>query len=353
MNNSIFLSNTKYKLKQHLGNGAFGEVFLVYDEILDKDIAIKLIKINSQLDFQEAKIGNYISHPNLVKIHSAEYIDDHHIIIEMDFCEKGSIENKFNSNGYLPMKEALKYIKDILRGLDALHGNSIFHNDIKPKNILIGSSNQAMLSDYGISIISENKKAIQPLKGFYKLHYAPETFDTNCINVSTDIYQMGLTLFRLVNGSYILPNKFNMLSEDKYNKLIKTGSLINKNDYQDFVPRNLKSIISKATNIDPVKRYKSAREMRHALEQIVIYGDWNVDAMGNLYGEDLCNIYTYEETLRMQKYEFKAFKQSKKSKRKSQVHKYDKTHLSLTELKNVRKNFMQDVVNGTVGDSYK
>jgi len=344
-----FLNETKYKIKKHIGNGCFGEVFLAYDEILNKDIAVKLIKIRSELDYQEAQIGNYINHQNLVKIHSAEYINNNeYIIIEMDFCENGSIENNFNSNGYIPLKDALKYTKESLRGLEALHGNSVFHNDIKPKNILIGSSNQAMLSDYGISIISKNKKAIEPLKGFYKLHCAPETFDTKCINVTTDIYQMGLTLFRLTNGNHILQGKFNSLGEIEYNELIKKGALIDKDDYQDFIPRCLKSVISKATDLNPEKRYQSAREMRHALEQIIICGDWNISSSGNLFGEDQDNIYTFEKLIKKGKYEFRAFKENKKNGRKTQIHKYNKKDLTSKNIKSLRKHFMQDVVNGNI-----
>lgn len=341
--------NEKYEIKKLLGQGNFGQVYLVHNKILNKERVIKIVQVIDADTFQEAQIGNIITHKNLVKIHSAEYNQDlQHLIIEMDYCEKGSIESKLNANGYLPLKKAIKYTIELLRGLEALHGNSIFHNDIKPKNILISSDDRAMLTDYGIAMMSSDKQPINPQKGFYKLHYAPESFETACINISTDIYQVGLTLFRIINGVEVLPTKFYQIGEESYFELVKSGKLITKNDYLDFVPRQIKMIINKAISPDIKKRYQTAREMRHSLEQLIISGDWNLDSNGILYGEDNRFKYTFDIETKQNKYNFKAYKINKKSNIKTQIHKYDKKNIDIKSLNAHKKNFMQDVVTGNI-----
>ena len=337
----------KYNIIRQLGNGSFGAVYFVHNKILNKDRAIKVIATTDKNTFQEAQIGNIITHSNLVKIHSAEYNQEkQHLIIEMDFCKNGSLENKLNSAGFISLKLALRYAVDILRGLEALHGVSIFHNDIKPKNILIGDDDHAILTDYGIAMMSEDKRPINPLKGFYKLHFAPETFNTGCINVSTDIYQVGLTLFRIINGVNILPNKYNSLGESTYAKLIKDGKLISNDDFLCFIPRQIKTIINKATSADINKRYKTAREMRHAIEQLVIKGDWTLGSNGNFLGEDSNYYYTYHTDIKQNLYSFNAYKENKMSHKKTQIHKYNGKQLTKTNLNKLLKQFMQDVVLG-------
>ncbi len=83
-----------------------------------------------------------------------------------------------------------------------LHSNGIYHNDIKPSNVLIGSHGQAQLADYGISGVDSSGKSLSITpRNAYKIHRAPETATTTpIINPQTEVYQVGITAFRLLNG---------------------------------------------------------------------------------------------------------------------------------------------------------
>ena len=339
----------KYDIIKPLGQGHFGFVLLAYDKILKKEVALKIVNNATEDTFKEAQAGNLINHKNLVKIHSADYIKkDKNLIIIMDYCKNGSIIQKLNSANFMPLSKSLQYIKDILRGLEALHGASIVHNDIKPQNILLGDREEAILTDYGIAMFSNGKQPIET-NDFYLPHCAPEISENNCISVTTDIYQVGLTLFRLINGCEILSNKFHCLGPEAYNQLVTSDKLITNKDYLVFVPTQVKKIINTAINNKPEKRYLSARSMRHSLEQIKIKGDWTVDSSGNYIGEDDKCFYTFTETpCGINLYIFKAFKETKECGRKTQIHKYYKKRVTKADIDKVRKRFMTDVINGGV-----
>ena len=339
----------KYDIIKQLGQGQFGAVYLVHDKILNKQVALKIVNYATENTFKEAQAGNIITHDNLVKIHSADYIKEKkHLLIVMDYCQNGSVVEKLNSLNFIPLSQSLQYIKDILRGLDALHGASIFHNDIKPQNILIGEKSEGILTDYGIAMLSTEKAPIQAEK-FYLPHYPPECIENRRISISTDIYQVGLTLFRLINGCDILNNKFNSVGVEGYKSLLLTNKLIINKDYLDFVPTQVKKIINTAINNKPEKRYMTARKMRHALEQIKISGDWTVDSSGNYIGEDHKYYYSFAEIpCGINLYIFKAFKKAKDNGRETQIHKYDKKRVPKADIDKTRKRFMTDVVNGGV-----
>lgn len=158
---------------------------------------------------REAQIGNHLNHPNLVKVHYAD-IGKHKkvslAIIAMDYHSDGSVLNHQNLCGFLPIPQARRYLTDVLRGLEYLHSQGYFHNDIKPSNILVGTNGEGILTDFGISSYSPDLQPTAPVSS-YVIHLAPETINTGAISILTDIYQVGLTSFRLLNGLEIISQK--------------------------------------------------------------------------------------------------------------------------------------------------
>ena len=202
----------KYQLSTKIGGGHFGEVWLAYDASIDTMVAVKVLQAPSDEIIEkltEAHIGNLLDHPNLVRVHYADVVKYKNgiglAIIAMDYLESGAVINHINPCGFLPITKSLKYTIDTLRGLEHLHGNEYFHNDIKPSNILIGKGGEGILTDFGISTYSEGLVPVHP-PASYILHQAPEVLETGTISVQSDIYQVGLTAFRLLNGVNFLNN---------------------------------------------------------------------------------------------------------------------------------------------------
>ena len=289
----------KYRLVSQIGAGGFGQVWKAHDVAIGREIAVKLLdasRVAVDERLREAKIGNLLVHPNLVRVHYADVVQDagrHLVVVAMDYHIRGSIAAHINACNFTPLPLLLTVLIDILRGLEYLHEQHFYHNDIKPQNILVGPSGEGILTDYGISCYSPDGQSVNH-RGFYKLHVAPETLDTDLVNVQTDVYQVGATAFRLLNGLGMLQDKMNLLGEDAYNQLVQTGKLIAGDDYLPFVPENLKRVIKKATHVDPAKRYQSALEMRRALERLSYPGYWTCDATGALIGHNGGYEYSFE-----------------------------------------------------------
>jgi eukaryotic-like serine/threonine-protein kinase len=289
----------KYNLVSALGQGQFGQVWLANDLALQRQYAIKILNPGVPVDqrLREARIGHTLNHNNLVRVHQADVLNvghDHVVIIAMDYVPAGSITRRVNPQNFLPLPEVLRAGKDILQGLDYLHANGFYHNDIKPENILIGSAGQAMLTDYGIVGISAGGQPV-PAPGAYRLHMAPEVLAGGNINIQTDIYQVGLSLFRLACGVSCLRTKLTALGWADYCQAINAGKLIGRKDFPSHVPNRLQTVILRATDADPNARYQSALEMRRALEKLAFAGHWTIDQSGNMLGINGHNEFRFEK----------------------------------------------------------
>jgi len=341
----------KFELKNRIGAGSFGDVWLAHDRTISRDVAVKVLDEGVTIDerLSEARIGNHLDHANLVKMHYADVVKHNGsnlVIIAMDYHANGSILSEVNSGNFLPLPRMIHYITNILQGLEYLHELNLYHSDIKPGNLLIGDAGQGVLTDYGITCHSPGGQPVQP-RNSYKLHIAPEILSSNQMNVQTDIYQTGLTAFRLLNGLGLIRDKFNRLGQAEYYKLVAAGKVIHPKDYQLFVPRNLKTVLNRAVNVDPGSRYQSAVDMRRALERLSYPGYWTTDANGNLIGRNDRYEFHYEEHPRtVNTFDFVAFKKNRDSGKETTIGDFSRKHLSGKERDDLKGKFMQWVVTG-------
>lgn len=340
----------KYRLIRNLDSGNFGQVWLADDINIDRNVAVKLldssmVSISERLI--EAQIGNQLDHSNLVKVLSADVIwfrGDKIVVIAMEYFNNGSIIHKLNNKGFIPLRDVIRYLIDVLRGLEYLHGKNFLHGDIKPKNILIGSNDEGILTDYGISCSAPDLIPV-PSKNAYTLHIAPETRQYNRISVQTDIYQIGMTAFRLLNGNLILKQIFDNVGKAEYFNLVINGKLIKSEIYLPFIPRNLKIIINKATHVDPSKRFQSALEMRRALEHLNYHGYWTYDSNGNFEGINGKHSFRTQIIPKAGgQFDFLVVKRNLSTGKETNAQKFIKKNVSKIQLDNISKEFMQRVV---------
>lgn len=341
----------KYTLRYRIGGGSFGEVWLARDQAINHEYAIKILKPGTPIHqcLREAHIGHVLAHNNVVRVHQADVTDlggSEYVIIAMDYMPSGAITRLANPSLYIPLPDVIRIGKDVLRGLEYLHGHDFFHNDVKPENILIGPQGQGMLTDYGIVGVTKKGAPVAP-PTFYKIHAAPEVLNHNAITARTDVYQTGLTLFRLLVGLDTLRQKFTALGQTAYYKAVTNADLISATDFPPYVPARLRRIVLKAANPDPAHRYSSALEMRRELEKLNFPGYWTVDATGEFVGHN--GGYTYGFTQKKKagdRYDVEAKRRSKNGNRETRCTPHCHTDVSNAEAKKKIAGFVKAVVEG-------
>ena len=265
----------KFLIIEYIGGGHFGSVYKVNDTGLDCIKAIKILKPENPEDFKyhldEARVLEKCKHKNIVEVNGVDiyhYNDEDLVIIDMELIDGPSLE-KLQKEEYIGLIECVRYIIDVLFGLEHAHLQDILHRDIKPANIMIDNGN-AKLSDFGLATYLEGCETGS--SKVYNPHAAPECFTEGVTSVRTDIFAVGLTLFRLVNDLDEWRKDFWNL--ENVTDILISGKVIKAMGYNLYVPKQLRKIINKSCNPDNKKRYKSAMEMRRALENLRFNIDW-------------------------------------------------------------------------------
>lgn len=271
-----FIRFTKIK---SIGNdeGKNSTVFIANDEQLGDELLIKQIyKANSRPNeyFDESKILYSSKHPNIAEIQYASQ-DDNSIYLAMPYYPNGSL-NSIGEKHYFSVREIIKYSLDLLSAVNYIHSKKLLHLDIKPSNILIDNSGKALLTDFGLSkYMNIHGIAMQPNN--YCLHIDPEFLTHSGRTVQSDIYQIGLTMYRLCNGVNILKQQYKSIKNDGDQKIIDCitqGKFPDRKYFLPHIPNKLKKIVLKALQVDIKKRYNNTIEMMNDLSDIDANLDW-------------------------------------------------------------------------------
>lgn len=153
----------RYKILERVGGGGMAEVYRARDMVLNRVVAIKILResMASDSDFierfnKEAQRAAGLSHPNIVRIYDVGDKEQLHYIV-MEYVSRETLKNKLQACKNLSVRESLRVVKDIARALAHAHSNNIIHCDIKPHNILVAPDGQVKVADFGIArAISSN-----------------------------------------------------------------------------------------------------------------------------------------------------------------------------------------------------
>ena len=191
---------------EKIGEGAFGEVYRAYDDLLDRQVALKLLKTDSKSSLQsdhfieEAKRLAKVRHTNVLAIHGAN-IHDKKAGFWADLIHGKPLNEVLQSKTF-EYQELLKTTRQVAQGLDAIHNAGIIHGDIKPANIIQDERGDYLIMDFGAGLkLTELKSLSSYIHGTPAL-MAPELFSQQHEGTATDIYAMGATLFKLTTGRY-------------------------------------------------------------------------------------------------------------------------------------------------------
>lgn len=276
------------------GQGKNSEVFVAWDPQLNMDIVIKQVDKSDFGDpdayFNEARILNTASHPNVVPINYATY-DNDYIYLGMPYYKNGSLESLISAR-YLTVREIVKYGLEFLSGVHYIHTKNLLHLDVKPTNILITDSDVAVLTDFGLTKYVDTAGFASPEK-IYGKHIPPEAFITNKADVLFDIYQCGLTLYRMCNGNEDFQKQWDLITDKA--TAIRQGKFPDRTKFLPHIPTQLRRVVTTALKVDGTDRYNTILDMINALSKIDKGLDWNYNILNRTH------VWTHEEDGRLKR----------------------------------------------------
>lgn len=258
-----------------LGNGYFGEVFLGKCGV-HGDVAVKVLSRKPEHDdatwvitkegfLAEAKHLSTASHRNVVQVYAIEDLDTS-IRFTMAYCAGGSLQTPYEQ-GPMTLSHVHKVATDVLIGLGALHGKGMLHRDIKPGNILLDQAGLAKLGDFGL-VTDDLLLGYGSVAG-YRDHIAYEVWQGANTSVKTDIWALGMTLFRLLHGEawYVLQN-------EAPGDIVHEGGLVDRLRWLPHVPKPWRRVIRKMLADDPAARYATTGEVLNAISALPTQPSW-------------------------------------------------------------------------------
>ena len=244
-----------YKIKEKLGAGGMGEVYLAEDLQLERKVAIKFLPQNLTTDKEnidrfkrEAKTAASLNHPNIVTIYEIAE-ENEQIFIVMEYIVGKTLKESITENSQFPVPNYANIINQICNGLKEAHKAGIVHRDIKPANILITSSGEVKILDFGLAKLAGQAQLTKDASTLGTVAYmSPEQLSGKEVDRRTDIWSLGVILYEMITGKRPF--------EGEYEQAI-IYSILNRTPERDKIPPGLIEIISKALAKKKENRYQS------------------------------------------------------------------------------------------------
>ncbi len=266
-----------YRVLEQIGAGGMGVVYRAHDLQLDRDVAVKVLPSGTLSDSdarsrfrREALALARLNHSNIATVHEFGTQDQVDFLVT-EYIAGITLESKL-AGGALSHQEALNLGVQLLQGLEAAHEKGIVHRDLKPGNLRLTPKDQLKILDFGLakisslvsaSAVTENLSEEKFLSGTLP-YMSPEQVRGQPVDERSDIWGAGCVLYEMMTGCRPFPEKYSpQLIDDILHQPIKPPSSLNSQ-----VAPGLESIILKALDKDPERRYQSARELRVDLTRL-------------------------------------------------------------------------------------
>jgi len=259
----------RYEIIKSIGEGGMANVFLAFDTILERNVAIKVLRGDLSSDekfvrrFQrEALQASSLTHENIVEVYDVGEDNGEYYIV-MEYVQGKHLKNLLKKRGKLTPLEVVDILLQVTDGLSVAHDSYIIHRDIKPQNIMILENGIVKLTDFGIAVALNSTQLTQTNSVMGSVHYLPpEQASGKGATLQSDIYSLGILMYELLTGK--LPFRGENAVEIALKHLKEP--MPNVKDEVPEIPQSLANIIMKATAKNPKNRYADAREMHEDLK---------------------------------------------------------------------------------------
>lgn len=264
----------RYEIIMKIGSGGMADVYKAKDRVLNRLVAIKVLKQEYSTDATfvkkfrvEAQSAAGLSHPNIVNVYDVGEDDGVYFIV-MELVQGITLKNYIDMKGKLDIREALNISVQIASGLSAAHENRIIHRDIKPQNIIMSRDGKVKVTDFGIAKVADSTTVTTTAAG--TVHYiSPEQARGGYSDERSDIYSLGITMYEMVTGRVPFEGETNVAVA-----LMHIQSEITPpRQLEPSIPVSFEKIILKCTQKKPERRYASARELIADLRKVLTHPD--------------------------------------------------------------------------------
>jgi serine/threonine-protein kinase len=261
----------RYTLIEPLGGGGMAEVYLAHDDVLDRDVALKMLRNQYANDEEfverfrrEAQSAASLSHPNIVSIYDRGRSEDGAYYIAMEHVQRGTLKDRIKRDGALTPAVATAVALQIADALQAAHENGVIHRDIKPQNVLVTRTGDVKVTDFGIARAASSPltqtSAVLGTAGYM----SPEQAMGLSVGQGSDLYSLGVVLYEMLTGT---------LPYDAESPISVAMKHVNEpprspREANPEVPEPLDAITLKLLAKNPEDRYASATELAHDLERV-------------------------------------------------------------------------------------
>ena len=258
----------RYEILKSVGEGGMANVFLANDIILDRKVAVKVLRGDLSTDdkfirrFQrEALSVSNLSHPNIVEVYDVGEEDGEYYIV-MEYLSGKTLKQLLKKRETLTLTEVIDIMSQVTDGISHAHEAYIIHRDIKPQNIMIEDNGLIKVTDFGIAMALNATQLTQTNSVMGSVHYLPpEQASGKGSTIKSDIYSMGILMYELLTGN--VPFKGDNAVEIALKHMKEKIPSIRKQN--PAIPQSVENILLKATAKNPRNRYESARQMHEDL----------------------------------------------------------------------------------------
>lgn len=254
----------RYQLIKKLGEGGMADVYLAKDQLLNREVALKLLRSSMSLDpvsllrFQrEANSASSLSHNNIVEIFDVGEDEGYHYIV-MEYVQGKTLKQLIAARGAMEKNEAISIMDQLISAMIEAHQKGIIHRDIKPQNVIVKDDGTVKMADFGIATVADSLQLTQADTVMGSVHYlAPELARGENASFQSDIYALGITFYELLTGQ--VPHRGDQAVQVAMKHL--KDEIPSVREFNSSLPQSIENIIIKSTAKNKQLRYLNGQEM--------------------------------------------------------------------------------------------
>lgn len=254
----------RYRIIRSLGEGGMANVYLAHDLVLDRDVSVKLLRLDLRDDpdtkrrfHREALAATQLNDPHIVGVYDVGEDNGMQYMV-MQYVQGTDLKAFIKQHYPIPLPQVVDIMEQVLSAVEAAHDRGIIHRDLKPQNILIDANKNIKITDFGIAVATSQNSLTQTNTLMGSVHYlSPEQARGSIATKQSDIYSLGIILYEMLTGTVPFEGETAVsIALKHFREDIPSVRTVNSH-----IPQSLENVVLRATAKNPHERYDSVQKM--------------------------------------------------------------------------------------------